>query len=215
MNMKKMVIAVIMTTGVFASSVQAAPVTSLPGGTVVPMAADNVFSAGPFVQAPGITWSSASSNSVFGWTQGYGFAENGQWQGSPPMIGTNDGFSTMEYAFSTLQAGVGGLINYARIGAGYNGDPATISVYDSSHTLIESSILNFSTSGIGEFHGFQEATASIAFFSLRGAYIGLRDLTITNVSAVPEPETYAMMLAGLSLLGFAARRRKAKGAAAA
>ncbi len=30
----------------------------------------------------------------------------------------------------------------------------------------------------------------------------------TSVSAVPEPETYAMMLAGLGLLGFAARRRK-------
>ncbi|WP_344765348.1 FxDxF family PEP-CTERM protein [Actimicrobium antarcticum] len=29
-----------------------------------------------------------------------------------------------------------------------------------------------------------------------------------TVSAVPEPETYAMMLAGLGLLGFAARRRK-------
>mgnify|MGYP003342308399 FL=1 len=30
----------------------------------------------------------------------------------------------------------------------------------------------------------------------------------SNLSAVPEPETYAMMLAGLGLLGFAARRRK-------
>lgn len=29
-----------------------------------------------------------------------------------------------------------------------------------------------------------------------------------NVSAVPEPETYAMLLAGLSLLGFIAHRRK-------
>ena len=37
--------------------------------------------------------------------------------------------------------------------------------------------------------------------------------TIDNVtinSAVPEPETYAMLLAGLGLLGFAARRRKQK-----
>lgn len=34
-------------------------------------------------------------------------------------------------------------------------------------------------------------------------------------AAIPEPETYAMLLAGLGLLGFAARRRKLKEAAAA
>ena len=28
------------------------------------------------------------------------------------------------------------------------------------------------------------------------------------VAAVPEPESYAMLLAGLGLIGFAARRRK-------
>jgi hypothetical protein len=30
----------------------------------------------------------------------------------------------------------------------------------------------------------------------------------TEVTAVPEPETYAMMLAGLGLVGAVARRRK-------
>jgi hypothetical protein len=37
----------------------------------------------------------------------------------------------------------------------------------------------------------------------------------TAVAAIPEPETYAMLLAGLGLLGFAARRRKLKEAVAA
>ncbi|WP_294987254.1 FxDxF family PEP-CTERM protein [Sulfuritalea sp.] len=35
-----------------------------------------------------------------------------------------------------------------------------------------------------------------------------------NIAPVPEPETYAMMLAGLGLLGFAARRRRQQHAAA-
>ena len=34
-------------------------------------------------------------------------------------------------------------------------------------------------------------------------------VNVTEVSAVPEPETYAMLLAGLGLMGFLARRRKA------
>lgn len=38
---------------------------------------------------------------------------------------------------------------------------------------------------------------------------------MTITAAIPEPETYAMLLAGLGLLGFAARRRKLKEAAAA
>lgn len=41
-------------------------------------------------------------------------------------------------------------------------------------------------------------------------YAQINYTRVSAVTAVPEPETYAMMLAGLGLLGFAARRRKQK-----
>ena len=47
------------------------------------------------------------------------------------------------------------------------------------------------------------------------AYLGNIDIYpgVAVVSAIPEPETYAMMLAGLSLLGFSARRKTNNGLA--
>ena len=56
----------------------------------------------------------------------------------------------------------------------------------------------------GESIGFN-AQNSFAEYEFRGQ---AGNVSIASVTAVPEPETYAMMLAGLRLLGFAARRRK-------
>ncbi len=57
--------------------------------------------------------------------------------------------------------------------------------------------------GIGEF-----SSGHVASISLYNSELTPGEVVI--VSTVPEPETYAMMLAGLGLLGFAARRRKQK-----
>lgn len=199
--MKKLTFAVLCALGL---SAQAAPVTSLPGGTVLPMPVLGYFGAGPQTLAPGVIWSSANNNSVYGYDAGYGFADNGLWSGFP-MAGTNDTSSTMMLAFSQAVSGVGAFLNYA---PRYYGT-ATIAAYDSSFALIESTTLTFLTNGNqnqGEFHGFLENTPSISYFTMTGGFVGATDFTVV---AVPEPETYGMLLAGLGLLGLAARRRKA------
>ena len=68
----------------------------------------------------------------------------------------------------------------------------------------ENRILVLSTSG----NLMQSVTinSQIGFQSL-GGLDQLKQTEISGVTAVPEPETYAMLLAGLGLVGFAARRK--------
>jgi hypothetical protein len=110
------------------------------------------------------------------------------------MAGTNDGTSTMTFAFSTPVSAVGGFLNYA---PGFGSAPV-IAAYDSGLNLIESYTLNFSTGGgtnTGFFYGLQESTP-ISYFTLTGSYIGITDLT---AGSVPEPGS--MLLLGTGLLG--------------
>ena len=53
------------------------------------------------------------------------------------------------------------------------------------------------------------STDGILFHAIwSGASDGAESFFIVGTPAIPEPETYAMMLAGLGLLGFVARRRR-------
>jgi len=52
-------------------------------------------------------------------------------------------------------------------------------------------------------------TTTFGFLASNGG-ASTKNLINTQVAAVPEPETYAMMLAGLGALGFLGRRRKAQ-----
>jgi hypothetical protein len=164
----------------------AALVTSLPGGTVIPMPDSVYFGPGPLTFGPGIAWSSTNAfyggGSVFGSTGSYGFGPNGSWDGFGPFAGLNDTFirfnvtDTMTFAFSTPVSAVGGFMNYAPDGS----TPTIIAVYDASNTLIESAELTFITGGgtnTGFFFGFQEASNTISYFRLTDNYIGITNLT--------------------------------------
>ena len=183
----------------------AAPVTSLPGATVYSFGNSNQFTAGPVAVAAGITWSSDSNSSVYGYTGTYGFQSNGIWEGLS-MIGTNNQTGTMRIDFDTSVAGVGAFLNWSR----FDGDPATISIYDTADTLLELFTLTFGPLGginNGEFHGFLRNMTDIASIRFTGSYIGAADLAVLAYNSVPEPGTVALFGIGLMGMGLARRRR--------
>ena len=175
--MKKLICLLALSIGLFATQASAVLITLLPGGTVEPMPVGlDYYGSGPQAFGSGITWTSASDNSVFGYNDGYGFNANGTW--FLTMAGTNDSTSTMTFSLNNEVSAVGGFINYAT----GEGTPV-IAVYDSNNNLIESAVLAFSTGGgtdTGFFYGFQEGSPIISSFTLSGAYIGITDLTTAN-----------------------------------
>ena len=53
-------------------------------------------------------------------------------------------------------------------------------------------------------------TLGVGFINNGGSHFGqgLSHATLYSVTAVPEPETYALLAAGLTFVGWASRRRK-------
>ena len=91
-----------------AAPAAAAVITSLPGGTVLAMQEVNYRGIGPQTVSPGVTWSSTSANSNFGFSGWYGLSANGSWTGLPPYVGLNTSSGTMTFAFDIPVAAVAG-----------------------------------------------------------------------------------------------------------
>ena len=92
---------------------------------------------------------------------------------------------------------------------GYN----TQSVYQEGSTAsfsitLDNVSVGNSAAAITTYWGFTTPTASQFTTNEYGNYTTYLTNVVSPVAAVPEPETYAMLLTGLGLIGFIARRRQ-------
>lgn len=116
------------------------------------------------------------------------------------------------------------LTNYPMIlvGGSVTSVPLTYGVFHSSMIVNNGSLRQIITfgdsgvtfdSGVVDNPGFLLSNVNTISFNLEsppGEVTWMDNVTITTVTAVPEPETYAMLLAGLGVIGAVAGRREAR-----
>lgn len=145
---------------------------------------------------------------------------NGEWTSAKSFAGVDGAYQDeaggiaasmfFDFGSKTVQS-VGALLNYDD-SFSYFGMPLQLymAAYDQQGNLIEDAWFPVSTPAAideGTFFGLSSDSANIARFEISAPYAVVDDFSFS--APVPEPETYAMFLAGLGLLGAITRKRRA------
>ncbi|SFW39729.1 FxDxF family PEP-CTERM protein [Nitrosovibrio sp. Nv17] len=162
---------------------------------------DGLITEGPETVAPGVHFT-GTPNSILG-AYIADLGSNGLW-GAGALFAATDVTGTLSFTFiDGPTRGVGAILN------SFNGGDIVISAFGEGQQLLESHTINvFTPDGFNEggFFGITRLDADIRSISFSGT--GLVADNVTFTTPVPEPETYAMLLAGLGLTGWMARRRR-------
>jgi len=156
-----------------------------------------VLAAG-LVAASLSTSASATVDHVITTSEGYTF--DGHFTGSV------DDYIPLSLSFSDLVGTLSGTV------AKVAGSSITFTQFDVVDAITHAVVIDGTVfSGSKASFGLVDGSTLSSTYALHivGTSVGAAIYSGTlSVSAVPEPETYGMMLAGLGLMGFVARRRK-------
>lgn len=169
---------------------------------------------GPLDLGNGITLTSTPMVEVGAYERDLG--SNGLWTTIGDGVNRSGNFVATEFiagrgefgfSFANPVAAVGAFVNQFQT-AGIANSMQVIA-YDQHYNILESFSVSIDTDAFGydagTFVGFTRAAADIFGFGIANGAIVLDNLT---VSAVPEPQSMAMLLAGLCAAAAVARRRQ-------
>lgn len=177
------------------------------------------FTFGPKLIPGGITFTRSTdtaSNSGNGAVLGqgfYGLGPNGSFDQKPVYAGLDGHAGHIRFMLDAPVSQFGMFVNYAPDA----NDSPLIQALDKNGVVFESWDLSVfapvsTPFGLDEFRfrGIAEDSASIYGLQLSNSYLlATGSLHGDPVPTIPEPETYALMLAGLGVVAFMARRRRA------
>ena len=165
---------------------------------------DGFETMGPELVAPTVSFTAAPGATLGAFIADLG--DNGVWGVGNHFVSNTAG--ELRFTFANMASGAGAYLNHYSnaLSAGY----VTITAFGAGNRLLESYSVNLSTGvdsyNAGQFVGFTRNSADIKSFVVSGEGVVVDNLSFA--APVPEPETYAMLLAGLALMGTVARRRK-------
>lgn len=202
------------------ASVQATPIdnASAPfAGTVIDFNQfDGLITSGPLSLGHGITLTSTPNVEVGANAQALG--TNGTWTVLGDGINRDGTFLATRFVSPRGELGFSFAAPVQRVGAFFNQNQLagitnrlTLLAYDADGNVLETQTVSIDTDEFGydegRFLGFQRASADIHGFAVADGTFVMDNLT---VSAVPEPQALALLMAGVGVTWVAARRRRTR-----
>ena len=171
---------------------------------------DGLLTSGPEVIIPGVLFTGDSGAELGANNRDLG--DNGSW-GAIGNFAAGGIAGELRFTFTDgLSSGAGAFVShYANAVLPFN-LTVEVSAYGDNNQIIETHSFTVAKTiddyNAGQFLGITRGQADIRSIGFKGVGVVADNLVLTT--PVPEPTTYLLMLSGLGVLGFVARRRTAK-----